>query len=226
VRVDPLCEGAHRMVMRLYAATSQSSAALRHYDQLTELLRQELDTVPSAATRALAREIAQAAADDGQARPDSKVLTAECGKAGEWASGRAKDQVGLTSSPAPSLPHSPSLPPSVPLEPVGGAVPLGSRFYVARSTDHEFREAVERGDSVVLVKGARQVGKTSLLARGLQQAREAGAQVIFTDFQLLSDSHLVSADALFRVLGASIAEQLELEVQPSQVWDEGSGPGL
>src|SRR5207249_268697 len=53
------------------------------------------------------------------------------------------------------------------LEPVGGAVPLGSRFYVVRPADQEFREAIARRDSVVLVKGARQVGKTSLLARGL-----------------------------------------------------------
>src|SRR5205823_12460347 len=114
------------------------------------------------------------------------------------------------------------------LEPVGGAVPLGSRFYVLRPADVEFRQAVERGDSIVLVKGARQVGKTSLLARELQQARIAHppARVVFTDFQLLSEAHLVSAEALFRVLGAWIAEQLELEVLPSQVWDSDSGPGL
>jgi DNA-binding winged helix-turn-helix (wHTH) protein len=62
------------------------------------------------------------------------------------------------------------------LEPVGGAVPLGSRFYLERETDREFRAAVARRDSVVLVKGAWQVGKTSLLARSLQQAREAGRE--------------------------------------------------
>jgi eukaryotic-like serine/threonine-protein kinase len=54
------------------------------------------------------------------------------------------------------------------LEPVGGAVPLDSKFYIVRSTDSEFQSAIARQDSIVLVKGARQVGKTSLLARGLQ----------------------------------------------------------
>src|SRR5262245_12044597 len=61
------------------------------------------------------------------------------------------------------------------LLPPGGAVPLDSPFYVARKTDEEFYKAIARRDSIVLVKGARQVGKTSLLARGLQRARESGA---------------------------------------------------
>ena len=45
-------------------------------------------------------------------------------------------------------------------------------FYIVRPTDENSRQAIARQDSIVLVKGARQVGKTSLLARGLQQARE------------------------------------------------------
>src|SRR5215510_2425524 len=43
------------------------------------------------------------------------------------------------------------------LEPVGGAVPLDSEFYIVRPVDEEFRAAIARGDSIVLVKGARQV---------------------------------------------------------------------
>jgi DNA-binding winged helix-turn-helix (wHTH) protein len=71
--------------------------------------------------------------------------------------------------------------------PVSGAVALDSRFYIERRTDAEFLAALKRQDSLVLVKGARQVGKTSLLARGLQQARRSEAKIIVTDFQNLSD---------------------------------------
>jgi serine/threonine protein kinase len=39
-------------------------------------------------------------------------------------------------------------------EPVGGAVPLDSEFYIVRPADEEFRAAIARGDSIVLVKGA------------------------------------------------------------------------
>src|SRR5439155_246545 len=69
------------------------------------------------------------------------------------------------------------------LETVGGAVPLDSTFYVERAADEEFEASLTKHDSVVLVKGARQMGKTSMLARGLQHARERGFKVIFTDFQ-------------------------------------------
>lgn len=112
------------------------------------------------------------------------------------------------------------------LEPVGGAVPLDSQFYIERETDKEFQAAVARRDSIVLVKGARQVGKTSLLARSLQQAREQGAQVALTDFQLLNASHLASAESLLRMLAKSLADQLELAVWPDQIWDADLGPSM
>jgi len=71
----------------------------------------------------------------------------------------------------------------------------------------------------VLIKGARQMGKTSLLARGLQQAREAGSKVVLTDFQKLNAAQLASADTLYRALGDTIADQLNLDVFPEDVWN-------
>jgi DNA-binding SARP family transcriptional activator len=112
------------------------------------------------------------------------------------------------------------------LEAVGGAVPLDSQFYVVRRTDEEFHEAIARRDSIVLVKGARQMGKTSLLGRSLQQARQAGARVLFTDFQQLNAAHLESADAFYQVVGAVIADQLGLEVFPNEVWDSRLGSSM
>ncbi len=112
------------------------------------------------------------------------------------------------------------------LEPVGGAVPLDSRFYVVRPTDDEFLAAIARRDSLVLIKGARQMGKTSLLARGIQQAREAGAQVVLTDFQKLNAAHLASLEALFRTLARAFRRQLHLDVSPDQVWDDLDGPNM
>ena len=48
--------------------------------------------------------------------------------------------------------------------------------------------------------GANGAGKTSLLARGLHQAREAGACVVLTDFQMLNAVHLESVEALLLTL--------------------------
>jgi serine/threonine protein kinase len=96
--------------------------------------------------------------------------------AGEAAAGEAAGKVAGEAAAGGAEP-SPSSQKSLheQLEPVGGAVPLDSKFYIARATDDEFQAAIARQDSIVLVKGARQVGKTSLLARGLQQARAARA---------------------------------------------------
>src|SRR5690242_11938874 len=86
------------------------------------------------------------------------------------------------------------------MEPVCGAMPLDSRFYIVRQTDEQFRAAIGRRDSIVLIKGARQVGKSSLLARGLQQAREAGSRVVLTDLQMLNEADLASVETLFLTL--------------------------
>ncbi|MCW3060812.1 MAG: hypothetical protein JWQ02_2633 [Capsulimonas sp.] len=112
------------------------------------------------------------------------------------------------------------------LDAPGGAVPIQSPFYIERATDAEFHAALTRGDSIVLVKGARQVGKTSLLARGLQQARSAGASVVTTDFQKLNTDQLAAPDALYRALAADIARQLGISVSPRAVWDEDFGPNM
>ncbi len=112
------------------------------------------------------------------------------------------------------------------LEPVGGAVPLDSQFYIERTTDHEFREAISRQDSVVLVKGARQVGKTSLLARGLQYARSSGAKIVLTDFQSLSAEYLTSSDKLILTLAETLADQLGLDVYPNEMWNSFLSPGI
>jgi class 3 adenylate cyclase len=125
---------------------------------------------------------------------------------------------------SPSTPPHEGATPS--LEAVGGAVPLGSRFYVTRPSDAAFLTAIGRRDSIVLVNGARQMGKTSLLARGLQQAREAGSRVALTDFQWLGGEQLVSSDTLFRALGEALAEQLDLDLFPEDVWRPGTGASV
>jgi serine/threonine protein kinase len=106
-----------------------------------------------------------------------------------------------------------------------GAVPLDSKLYVTRPTDRQFQAAIVRRDSLVLVKGARQMGKSSLLARGVQQAREAGARVVVTDLQKLNTDQLASIETFYLTLGEDyLAEQLKLPVAPEAVWDKRRSP--
>ena len=110
------------------------------------------------------------------------------------------------------------------LEAVGGAVPLDSSFYIARTTDGELQAAISKQDSVVLIKGARQMGKTSLLARGLQFAREKGLQTASTDLQKFNADSFKTVERLYLTLSEAIADQLELKANPAETWDPRRGP--
>jgi DNA-binding SARP family transcriptional activator len=199
IREDPLREEAHRDVIRLYLASGQPESALRQYAELERRLQQELDVAPGEETQSLMRALRETSRLPAALQPE------------------AASPIGSPPPPAIDL-----------LEPVGGAVPLHSRFYVLRPTDEEFQAAITRRDSIVLVKGPRQVGKTSLLARGLQQARESGARVALSHLQMLNTPHLESADTLLLALAETLCEQLELEVQPADVWDlrRGASPNF
>lgn len=107
------------------------------------------------------------------------------------------------------------------LEAAGGAVGLESRFYVERPADAQFHAALARSDSVVLLRGPRQVGKTSLLARGLQRRREAGTRTACTDLQRLSAAELESTEALLQAFARSLIRQLRLDLRMAEFWDPG-----
>jgi DNA-binding winged helix-turn-helix (wHTH) protein len=117
---------------------------------------------------------------------------------------------------AQSMPEEPN--------PPGGAMPLQSAYYIERQTDLEFHRALARHDSIVLVKGARQVGKTSLLARGMQRMREANAAVVLTDLQHLTATSLESVGTLLLTLAELIADQLELATGWREEWNNFLSP--
>ena len=50
---DKLVEEAHRELMRCYAAMGERGRALRHYEELVELLEEQLDTAPAPETSVL-----------------------------------------------------------------------------------------------------------------------------------------------------------------------------
>lgn len=125
-----------------------------------------------------------------------------------------------TPEPSPTAGRAPSL------EPATGAVPLTSPYYVERDTDRQFMQAIHRHDSIVLIKGARQMGKTSLLARGLAEAKNNGYRMVVTDFQKFRSSDLVSVDAFYRALADFLAAGLKLSALPDAGWDNRRNPTI
>lgn len=208
IGADRLCEEAHREVVRLYAAAGRPDAAMRQNIELERALQQNLevdvDFQPPVRYRDIKVDLPSQQSHAIRSESDNRFIPA--------------GDMATQSNPASSRIA------AVDFEPAGGAVPLYSRFYVARPTDEEFQAAISRRDSIVLIKGARQVGKTSLLARGLQQARDAGCRVVLTHFQTFNSSHLQSAETLLQAIAELIADQLDLEVMPADVWNAKLGP--
>ena len=128
--------------------------------------------------------------------------------------------------PLPRPPGAGATPQTALLEAVGGAVPIDSPFYLVRPADVELHSAISRRDSVILIKGARQMGKTSLLARGLKHARDLKAAVASTDFQKFNARNLETVANLHLSLAESLADQLDIPSMPSEVWDERRSPNV
>lgn len=143
----------------------------------------------------------------------------------QWHSG--DDDEALVAALLKSLVGPPPLP-VLPrrLEPIGGGMPIGSPYYIERATDVDFQQALAEQDGIVLVKGARQMGKTSLLARALHQARQRGAKVVRTDFQKLNRAQMESASAFLQALATTIALQVGLQPPDKETWDPEMGANL
>ncbi len=105
------------------------------------------------------------------------------------------------------------------LEPIGGAVPPNSPFYVRRECDAEFFKALDARESILLVKGARQVGKTSLLAQGIIHAEEAGYRVAMTDFQKFNTAQLASDEIFYKLLATILMRQLKFAYDFEGAWN-------
>ena len=140
---------------------------------------------------------------------------------------RAEDNDALVAAMLRSLQDPPPLPaPPRRLEPIGGGMPVDSPYYIERATDADFQQALAEQQSIVLVKGARQMGKTSLLARGLHQARQRGTRVVRTDLQKFNRAQMESPSSFLHALATTIALQVGLSPPGKEAWDPDMGANL
>ena len=109
--------------------------------------------------------------------------------------------------------HGPLFVPPSSIPAAGGGMSTTSEFYIRREQDQDFQSAIFRQDSIILLKGSRQVGKTSMLGRGLQAAREKGALVVTTNFEKLARQELTTLDSLFFTLASWISDSLGLPAE-------------
>src|SRR5207237_4621193 len=106
----------------------------------------------------------------------------------------------------------------VEVEAPGGAMSIHSPFYIERPVDRDFHTALARRDGTILINGPRQVGKSSLLARGIEHARQASMQTVVTDFQKLDAGSLESLASFYRCLLRCFHRRLALKERPDDYW--------
>ncbi|WP_394793833.1 AAA-like domain-containing protein [Armatimonas sp.] len=90
--------------------------------------------------------------------------------------------------------------------------------YIERPADQELRRALYEGQWTILIKGPCKSGKSSLLARGLNQMRKSGQRVAFTDLATWDEDDFVDANRFCQHLGTSLLLGLQDSRRSQDVW--------
>ena len=102
------------------------------------------------------------------------------------------------------------------LEVPGGASKLNDPFYIERNSDVLLREQVLKWGSTTTIRAPRQSGKTSLLVRGLNYAKQQKLATAFIDIQPFQAEQLTSLDVFLREFAALLCDELTI---PDEEWE-------
>jgi hypothetical protein len=100
-----------------------------------------------------------------------------------------------------------------------GAVKVGSPFYIRRAADDKLANQLQREGQTIIVKGMRQMGKSSLLATAIAAARQHDHKTFYFDLQRLGPEQLDSLDSLLRYFARRVAREFRTALKPDEVWD-------
>lgn len=99
-----------------------------------------------------------------------------------------------------------------------GQVPLESPFYIER-VDAKCYRAVEQPNCLLRIKAPKQMGKTSLMTRVLEYARQKEYRIIYLDFEEVENEVLRNLDKLLRWLCYKISRQLKIPNRLNEHWN-------
>lgn len=99
-------------------------------------------------------------------------------------------------------------------------------LYVVRPADKALFTAIRQQVNLVRIEGLPGTGKTALLARGIQQARQSGWRVVGTDLSCLTPVETESGEDFFPAITRAFVEQLELGATTSDRCDPRYRPAV
>ncbi len=101
-----------------------------------------------------------------------------------------------------------------------GSVTIDSPFYIERGgVESVCYETIVKPGSLIRIKAAKWMGKTSLINRILECGRFHEQKTVYLDFGGIERSILKDLDKLLRWLCVMVSRQLELENQVKDYWD-------
>ena len=106
-----------------------------------------------------------------------------------------------------------------------GLVPLDSPYYIEHSSiEAQVYEEIINPGALIRIKAPQEMGKTSLLLRILEYAKDMGYQTVSLNLQEQVDQSIVSdLNRFLRWLCANVSRQLELEPRLDEYWDDDIG---
>jgi hypothetical protein len=110
---------------------------------------------------------------------------------------------------------------SASLPPPGGNLDVDDPWYIRRDPDDVAARLIARQGVTLVIKGSRQMGKSSLLVRMIDAAMKLNKRCALIDFQMFGQETLRSSSAFFQRFAESVADQLDLQHDVKRFWDAG-----
>jgi AAA-like domain len=108
-----------------------------------------------------------------------------------------------------------------------GSIPLGSPFYLKRSSvEEQINQEIRKPGALIRIKAPREMGKTSLLLRIIDYGNRQGYHTVSLSLEQVEWSILSNLNQFLRWLCANIARQLQLKPMLDEYWDEDLGSGI
>jgi serine/threonine protein kinase len=108
------------------------------------------------------------------------------------------------------------------LEAPGGVVKLRDNFYIERRADGQLKREVAKPGTTTTIRASRQTGKSSLLVRGVNYAREQGAKIVNLDLQRIDSDRMADPDLFLRDFADFIVRKLRLDLKEVENFWQGS----
>lgn len=100
----------------------------------------------------------------------------------------------------------------------GGTVKLKDTLYIQREADLKFRREVLKEGTTTIIRAPRQTGKSSLLIRGLQIAKDKDAKTLLVDFQAIGKNIFDNYDDFLKYFAEHVSRKMQLRIDINAFW--------